>query len=169
MIALQGPKVIETISSFSTEVPTLKRYRFCVKNLLVMKLTIRSRTGYTGEDGVEVILPAMSAAMLVKMMLREVGDDPQVRQVLYPVGLGARDTLRMEAGMPLYGHELDEKIDPLSAGLKFAVDLDKGQSEGIGQERFVGQDALERIAKEGSARRLVRFETRRDAALLDRV
>ena len=154
MIALQGPRVIETISSFSNEVPTLKRYRFCVKNLLVMKLTI-SRTGYTGEDGVEVILPAMSAAMLVKMMLREVGDDPQVRQVLYPAGLGARDTLRMEAGMPLYGHELDERTDPLSAGLIFAVNLDKGQSEGIGQERFIGQDALERIAKEGSARRLI--------------
>lgn len=71
-----------------------------------------------------------------------------------PVGLGARDTLRMEAGMPLYGHELDEETDPLSAGLGFAVKLDKGaDDEKIG--RFIGQSALEQIAKVGPARKLV--------------
>ena len=170
MIAIQGPKVIETISRFSNEVPSLKRYRFCVKTLLVLKIII-SRTGYTGEDGVEVILPATGAAMIVKMMLREVGDDPEVKQVLQPVGLGARDTLRIEAGMPLYGHELDETTDPLSAGLAFAVNLDKGQSgadpgqvdeksaasdkiSGAG-EGFVGQDALMRITQRGPKRKLM--------------
>ena len=155
MIAIQGPKVIEAISRFSSEVPTLKRYRLCVKSLLVLKLII-SRTGYTGEDGVEVILPASGAAMMVKMMFREVGDDPEVRQVLAPAGLGARDTLRMEAGMPLYGHELDETTDPLSAGLNFAVNLDKGQgSSGADAVRFIGQDALEKIAQDGPPRQLI--------------
>ncbi len=163
MIAIQGPKVIETIARFSSEVPTLKRYRFCVKTLLVLKMTI-SRTGYTGEDGVEVILPSTAAAMTVKMMLREVGDDPQVQQVLAPVGLGARDTLRMEAAMPLYGHELDESTDPLSAGLGFAVSLDKGSGD-AGDVRFIGQDALEKIEAHGPSKKLVglRLEGRRTA------
>lgn len=152
MIALQGPTAMGLIGRFSTEVPTLKRYRFCVKNLMVMKLII-SRTGYTGEDGVEVILPASTATMLVKMMLRELGDnDPAI----HPAGLGARDTLRLEAGMPLYGHELDEATDPLSAGLGFAVSLDKGAgATPRDTQRFIGQDALEKIAAQGPNRRLV--------------
>jgi len=112
MVAVQGPKVMEMIGSFSREIPTLKRYGFCLKNLMILKMTI-SRTGYTGEDGVEVILPAKMAGMAVKLLLKDSGDEPTVK----PAGLGARDTLRMEAGMPLYGHELDEQTDPLSAGL----------------------------------------------------
>src|SRR5690606_28084275 len=73
-----------------------------------------------------------------------------------PAGLGARDTLRLEAGMPLYGHELDEQTNPLEAGLKFAVNLDKG-SESTGPEipRFIGQDALEKVAAEGVSKKLI--------------
>jgi len=148
MVALQGPNVMDLIGRFSKEVPTLGRYRFCIKNLLILKLTI-SRTGYTGEDGVEVIMPANSAAMAMKLLAGGKGASPP----LPPIGLGARDTLRMEAGMPLYGHELDRSTDPISAGLSFAVSLDKGEAEN--EPTFIGQEALRRIADEGPARRLV--------------
>ncbi|MEM9414615.1 MAG: glycine cleavage system aminomethyltransferase GcvT [Planctomycetota bacterium] len=150
MIAIQGPKVMDKIAGFSSEVPTLKNYRFCEKNLMILKMII-SRTGYTGEDGVEVILGAKMAAMAIKLLLKDKGEG-----IVKPAGLGARDTLRIEAGMPLYGHELDEDTDPLSAGLKFAVSLDKGQAaEGPAIPRFIGQDALEKIAEQGAPKTLV--------------
>lgn len=149
MVALQGPRVIEMIGKFSTEVPTLKRYHFCVKNLLIIKMTI-SRTGYTGEDGVEVILPASAAGTAMKLLVKD-GDEASA--ALKPAGLGARDTLRLEAGMPLYGHELSEQIDPIAAGLSFAVSLDKDQQDK--GEPFIGQTALKKIAADGPARRLV--------------
>jgi aminomethyltransferase len=150
MVALQGPKAMEIIGSLSREIPALKRYRFAQKNLLVVKLIV-SRTGYTGEDGVEVILGAGMARAAMGMFLKDVraGTSP-----IRPVGLGARDTLRMEAGMPLYGHEIDEETDPLSAGLGFAVKIEKGADDDrIG--RFIGQDALQAIAKAGVKRTLV--------------
>lgn len=168
MVAIQGPRVMELLGTVSTEVPTLKRYRFTVKNVLVMKIIV-SRTGYTGEDGVEVILGAKFAKQALGMLLKDVGaDDAAVR----PVGLGARDSLRMEAGMPLYGHELDEATDPLSAGLGFAVKLDKGESDAQ-EGRFIGQDALQKIAEAGSTRKLVglalegRRSPRQGMAVLD--
>ncbi len=151
MVALQGPKVMEMIGQFSREVPALKRYAFCTKNLLVLKMII-SRTGYTGEDGVEVILGANMAAMAIKLLLKEGSTDPNVVKIR-PAGLGCRDTLRTEAGMPLYGHELTEEIDPISAGLSWAVSLDKDQDEN--GEKFIGLDALKRIAAQGPSRKLV--------------
>jgi len=151
MVALQGPRVMEMIAGVSREIPTLKKYRFTVKNLMVMKLIV-SRTGYTGEDGVEVILPAMAIGMAMKLLLKDVDlDDPGA--VLQPAGLAARDTLRLEAGMPLYGHELSEDWDALCSRLDFAVALDKGQNDG--EEPFVGQDALLKIQKDGGPRRLL--------------
>ena len=150
MAAIQGPKVMEVIGQMSREVPTLKRYRFVEKNLLVLKMIV-SRTGYTGEDGVEIILGSGMAKMAIGMLLKDMGKE---NAVVKPIGLGARDTLRLEAGMPLYGHELEEDIDPLSAGLDFAVKLDKGDADPLAG-RFIGQDALQRIAADGPARRLV--------------
>ena len=151
MVAIQGPRVMEVIGRFSREIPTLKRYRFARKNLLVIKLLV-SRTGYTGEDGVEVILPAGGLArQALKLMLDADGGESDL---LKPAGLGARDTLRLEAGMPLYGHEIDEEIDPLTAGLGFAVNLDKGTGDDRAG-RFIGQEALERIHAEGPSRRIV--------------
>jgi glycine cleavage system T protein (aminomethyltransferase) len=146
MIAIQGPKVMEAIGEFSKEVSALKRYSFCEKNVVLMKLLI-SRTGYTGEDGVEVILPAKAAGMAIKMLLKDESG------VIKPAGLGARDTLRVEAAMPLYGHELDEDTDPYTAGLGFAVSLDKDQDEN--GEPFIGQDALKKIKAEGTSRTLI--------------
>ncbi|MEX0777525.1 MAG: glycine cleavage system aminomethyltransferase GcvT, partial [Phycisphaeraceae bacterium] len=153
MVALQGPKVMETVGQFTREVPALKRYTFCVKNLLIMKLII-SRTGYTGEDGVEVIMGAKMAPMAMKLLLRDKPDPgPAGGAVMKPCGLGARDTLRIEAAMPLYGHELDETIDPLTAGLSFAVSLDKDQDEN--GESFVGLPALKQIAADGLKRQRI--------------
>ncbi len=162
MVAIQGPRVMDFIGRFSRELPTLKRYTFVVKNLLILKM-ICSRTGYTGEDGLEVILPASAVGMAMKLLFKE-GEDGE--QGIRPCGLGARDTLRLEAGMPLYGHELTEQIDPLTAGLAFAVSLDKDEDDRFGDpEPFVGQPALEKIAAEGPAKRLagLKLDGRRTA------
>ena len=150
MVAIQGPKVMDVIGGVSREIPILKRYRFTVKNVLVMKIIV-SRTGYTGEDGVEVILGAKFARQALGMLLKDVGGEGGI---VRPAGLGARDSLRMEAGMPLYGHELDEHTDPISAGLGFAVKVDKGESDAQ-EGRFIGQDALQKIAADGPSRKLV--------------
>lgn len=138
MVAVQGPKVMDFIGKFSSEIPTLKRYRFTTKNLLVMKIVV-SRTGYTGEDGVEVILPAGSVEMAMKLLFRDV-DLKAPDAIIKPAGLGARDTLRLEAGMPLYGNELGEDVSALASGLDFAIHLDKGDDEGV--ESFIGAEAL---------------------------
>ncbi len=149
MIALQGPKVMDVLSKVSSEIKDLKRYRFATKHLLIAKLLI-SRTGYTGEDGVEIILPAKFAKKVVDMMLSNM-EDPSV---ILPSGLGARDSLRLEAGMPLYGHELTEEIDPLAAGLHFAVKLEKGIGENEAAS-FIGQEALQEISNQNPKMKLV--------------
>ncbi len=129
MIALQGPKstaIVERL--FNRKVAQLKYYHGLVTNQM-NKPCIVSRTGYTGEDGFEFIVRDEDALRVWENLLlagREHG--------IQPVGLGARDTLRLEAGMPLYGHELSESIDPLTAGLGFAVTL--------GERSFLGSDAL---------------------------
>jgi aminomethyltransferase len=154
MIAVQGPKVLELMSRFTREVAGLKRYRFIEKSMLVARIMI-SRTGYTGEDGVEVILPSMFAGQALKMLLSNLPgglDAPDA--IVKPAGLGARDSLRLEAGMALYGHEITEEIDPISAGIDFAVKLNKGEDDpAVG--RFIGQDALQKIAAEGPKRKIV--------------
>ena len=155
MVAVQGPKVMDLIARVSTEVPTLKRYRFAVKNLLIAKLIV-SRTGYTGEDGVEVILPAGMVGLAMKLLLKDVNMKEAEARVK-PAGLGARDTLRLEAAMPLYGHELGEEINALSCGVDFAIALDKDKDEG--GLPFVGQDALRRARDAGGTpQRLVGIE-----------
>ncbi len=138
MVAVQGPRVIPFISKFSSEIPTLKRYTFTTKNLLIMKLVV-SRTGYTGEDGVEVILPASMVGMAMKMLFKDI-DMSAADALVRPCGLGARDTLRLEAAMPLYGHELGEETDPLATGLDFAIAIDKDADER--GEPYIGMEAL---------------------------
>lgn len=146
MVALQGPSAVEKLSSMLPgEVGQLKRYHFTTVSMLIVKFTV-FRSGYTGEDGFEIILPAKMAGMAMKMLGGKLGDE---NATIQPAGLGARDTLRLEAGMPLYGHELSESIDPISAGLKWAVDLSKD---------FIGAEALRKIAEQGPARTLVGLE-----------
>ena len=98
---------------------------------------IISRTGYTGEDGLELIVAKKEAPALW---------DAFIKEGVQPCGLGARDTLRLEAGMPLYGHELNETLDPLSAGLAWAVDLHKD---------FIGAPALRKVHEERPKQTLV--------------
>ena len=149
MLAVQGPKVIELIAGFSESIASIKRYRFSEKRILIAKLLI-SRTGYTGEDGVEIILPSSFAGMAIKKMLSEFGEE---NDLVKPTGLGARDSLRLEAGMALYGHEITETIDPVSAGLHFAIKYGKGDDNPeIG--RYIGQDVLEKIKAEGPKQKL---------------
>lgn len=129
MIACQGPQAL-TIAQplFQTRLQEL-RYYFAADDEFGGRPALLSRTGYTGEDGVEVIVSAEQGVALWERLLAA-GESSGVR----PVGLGARDTLRLEAGMPLYGHELSEQIDPIQAGLGWAV---KGQTKD-----FVGKSAL---------------------------
>ncbi len=149
MLAVQGPKVMDLSGDVAPEVASLKRFRFVRKSILGADVLI-SRTGYTGEDGVEVIMPAAMAVQSVSLMLGALGG---AESPVKPAGLGARDTLRMESAMALYGHEITEEIDPLSAGLNFAVKLDKG-GDGCEAGAFIGQGALKEIAETGPARSL---------------
>ena len=146
MAALQGPKIIEKIAEvLPIDVRNLKRYGFETSSFMMTKFSV-FRSGYTGEDGVEVVIPAKIAGMAMKMIAGKT-DKPDA--TIKPAGLGARDTLRLEAAMPLYGHELDETIDPISAGLQWAVDLKK---------EFVGAEALRAVAATGPRRKLVGLE-----------
>ena len=130
MIAVQGPKALATIQSlFNGDLGTLKYYHLMMGRVLGDVDTVISRTGYTGEDGYELIVGASTATKVWEAII-EAGKP----HGLIPCGLGARDTLRFEAAMPLYGHEMNEAINPYAAGLGWAVKLDKGE--------FVGRDAL---------------------------
>lgn len=129
MLAVQGPEALAAIhEALGVSVDTLKYYSACVTEIDGASSVV-SRTGYTGEDGCELILPA-EIAVAVADRVMAAGD----AQGIQPVGLGARDTLRLEAGMPLYGHELTEAINPYEAGLGFAVQLK--------DRDFIGRDAL---------------------------
>lgn len=146
MVAIQGPKVIDRLADvLPVDVRGMKRYTFVAEELLMTPVVV-FRSGYTGEDGVEVVIPAKAAAMAVKLLA---GGLDKVDATIRPAGLGARDTLRLEAGMPLYGHELNEHIDPISAGLGWAVDLTKN---------FIGVEALRKVHADGPKRKLVGLE-----------
>ena len=131
MVAIQGPKAVEFLDQFLPEpLSSIKRYHFQpMRYMMLVQLNV-FRSGYTGEDGAEIVCGTSAAAMAVNFLMKDKAGE---HDILRPAGLGARDTLRMEAGMPLYGHELNEDIDPLSAGLSWAVDLTKD---------FIGVEAL---------------------------
>lgn len=129
MLALQGPRALELFSPLAAaDVSQLKYYFACESNVLGVP-SIVSRTGYTGEDGVEVMLPAAHIQNLWDELIERGRSSG-----LLACGLGCRDTLRLEAAMPLYGHELSEATDPITAGLSFAVKL--------ASKDFIGRDAL---------------------------
>ena len=129
-LAIQGPKAPEIMAKLLTPEEIPAKYYTSVRDIDLggMQCMI-SRTGYTGELGYEIYSAAENAPAIWKL-LREAGAE----EGLIPCGLGARDTLRMEAAMPLYGQEMDETITPLEAGLDFAVKL--------GKDEFIGKDAL---------------------------
>lgn len=140
MFAIQGPRSVELLQPLvDVDLQSMRYYRGAQSLILhpaaQRQGCIISRTGYTGEDGFELSLGA-SIAPAVWEVLMELGKPLGV----VPAGLGARDTLRLEAGMPLYGHEISEQIDPFQAGLGFACHL-------VGYD-FPGRDALLRIQKQ---------------------
>ncbi len=139
MIAVQGPLAMETCKRlFSFDPSRLKYYQARITDQF-SKPVIVSRTGYTGEDGFELVVRAEEATRVWENVLLAGRDAGFV-----PAGLGARDTLRMEAAMPLYGHELDETVDPVSAGLNFACNLD--------DRDFIGRDAIAAVKSAGPQR-----------------
>lgn len=144
-MAIQGPNSQAILSSL-TKLPLdrLGYYRFIPAAELDGKECIVSRTGYTGEDGFEVYCAASDAAALWEAiwnaaMVRELG--------LTPAGLGSRDVLRLEAGLPLYGHELSEELTPIDAGLERFIAFAK-------EPGFIGREALIRQKEDGDAKKL---------------
>jgi aminomethyltransferase len=151
MVAIQGPKAVELVAGMFAEDVSKLKYYFATPTRYKDKGCVVSRTGYTGEDGFEVMVPnALGVTLWEDVVARGAA----------PCGLGARDTLRLEAAMPLYGHELNEDIDPIQAGLAWAVKLDKGEfvgraaiaDEAPGKPARVGLEVEgKRAAREGSA------------------
>ena len=134
-LALQGPCAETILSSLARkeEIP-FKYYTYCSDVMVGGVRCIVSRTGYTGEDGFELYCAAKDAEALWNTLLHAGAEEG-----LIPCGLGARDTLRLEAAMPLYGHEMDDAVSPLETGLGFAVKM--------GKEAFIGKDAIQRRGK----------------------
>jgi len=141
-LALQGPKAVEVVQRFaSIDLSPIKRYHFAVGQVCGASV-IFSRTGYTGEDGFELYLSPADAPRVFDALIGE----PEVK----PIGLGARDTLRLEMKYALYGNDIDDTTTPLEAGLGWVVKLDKAD--------FIGRDALVAQKAAGLTRRLVGFE-----------
>jgi aminomethyltransferase len=152
MIAVQGPSALSCVEPlFDAPLAALRYYHLTMGRLLGGVDAVVSRTGYTGEDGFELIVSADAALRVWEALL-----DSGRPHGLVPCGLGSRDTLRFEAGMPLYGHEMNEAINPYAAGLGWAVKLDKGA--------FVGRDALDGFrSNPGQTRVGLRLEGKRIA------
>jgi aminomethyltransferase len=141
LIAVQGPRSVEVLAPLVDADIAAMKYYTCVETTVGGTNAIVARTGYTGEDGFEIFLPAGAASGIWEALIDE------HRDVLAPCGLGARDVLRLEAGMPLYGHELTEEITPLQAGIGWAVKFAK--------PAFIGRDALSAQADADDFARIV--------------
>jgi aminomethyltransferase len=144
-LALQGPRALETLAKLTkVDLGAIKNYWFTWGTVAGIANVLIARTGYSGEDGFEVYIPA-DEATTVKMWeaLLEAGAEFGIR----PCGLGARNTLRLEAGMSLYEHEISEEINVLEAGLTRWLKLDKGS--------FLGRDALVAVQESGGPKRKI--------------
>jgi aminomethyltransferase len=143
LIALQGPRAAAVLARLAPgqnieTMPFMSARGFRLSGVE----TNVSRSGYTGEDGFEISLPAQSAAAFARRALAE----PEVR----PIGLGARDSLRLEAGLCLYGHELDETIDPIEAGLNWSIQKRRRIEGG-----FAGAERIQAALASGPSRKRV--------------
>jgi aminomethyltransferase len=148
-LAVQGPRAQETLQKLTkVDLAAIRNYWFAWGAVAGVANVLIARSGYTGEDGFEVYLPG-DVATTEKMWaaLLEAGEEFDIR----PCGLGARNTLRLEAGMPLYGHEISDSVNVYEAGLERWLKLDKGA--------FIGREALQAVAASGGpARKLVALE-----------
>jgi aminomethyltransferase len=141
MLAVQGPEALALCRGLTEADAGQLAYYHATPTRCRGKGCVLSRTGYTGEDGLELMLPAAVATEVWEEL---------IRRGAKPCGLGARDTLRLEAAMPLYGHELSEEIDPFQAGLSWAVKPDKGD--------FIGREAMLRRREDPRLPRRVGLE-----------
>lgn len=149
MLAIQGPKAETILQKVTdTDLSSIRFFGFEDNVVIngVNEKALISRTGYTGEDGFEIYLAGDSVVDLWKVLL-EVGKE----EGLVPAGLGARDTLRFEVGLPLYGQELSKTITPIEAGLNFAVKVNKAVD-------FIGKEVLAKQVSEGPPRKLIGLE-----------
>lgn len=144
-LALQGPSAQDIMQKLTDYDLNSIKFFYFAQTKVADKDVIISRTGYTGEDGFEVYLKPEDAVEVWEMIMN-IGKELGVK----PIGLGARDTLRFEAVLPLYGHEISQDITPLEAGLGFFVKLDN--------DDFIGKDVLVKQKAEGLPRKLVGFE-----------
>ena len=140
MVAIQGPKAAEVLAKQFPAARDLKPFHFTKAPFGGVEVFV-ARTGYTGEDGFEILVPNAQAAALWKAL-----SGPAVK----PIGLGARDTLRLEARLMLYGNDIDDTTTPMEAGIGWTVKLDKGE--------FIGRSVLLKQKDEGTARKLVGFK-----------
>ncbi len=142
LIAVQGPRAVELVAPLCDVDVAAMKYYFCAEGRVGGAPAVIARTGYTGEDGFELFVEGIDAAPLWRLLLERGGPLGAA-----PAGLGARDVLRLEAGMPLYGHELEEDISPLAGGQAWAVKFRK--PEFVGKAALVAQrdaDTFDRIA-----------------------
>ncbi len=144
-LAVQGPRAIETAQKLTPlELAPIKYYHFADSTFCGVPARI-ARTGYTGEDGVEMYVAPANAERVWNQIL-----DAGAEFGIKPCGLGARNTLRLEAKMALYGHEIHSTITPWEADLAWMVKLDKGE--------FVGRESLVKQKEQGITRKLIGFE-----------
>jgi aminomethyltransferase len=144
-IAVQGPRALETAQKLTdVNLADIKYYHFTIGTFDGVEAII-SRTGYTGEDGFEIYAPAEKAVQIWNDLM-----DAGAEFGILPAGLAARNTLRMESAMSLYGHELSDEISPLEAGLGWICKLNQGE--------FVGRDKIVQLKADGLKRKLVGFE-----------
>lgn len=141
LLALQGPKAVDALARHVPDAAALTFMKFGAFTLAGHPVQI-ARAGYTGEDGFEISLPAEAAAEIADLLCAEPG--------VKPIGLGARDSLRLEAGLPLYGHDLSPETSPIEAGLIFGINKRRRTEGG-----FPGADRINREIAEGTARKWV--------------
>ncbi len=145
LIAVQGPRAEALVGRLADVDVTGIAYYRCVRGRVAGRRALISRTGYTGEDGFELYLAAGDTEAVWEALLAE-----GTREGAAPIGLGARDTLRLEMKYALYGNDIDQSTNPLEAGLGWVVKPGKGE--------FIGKPAVERVKAEGARRRLIGFE-----------
>lgn len=149
LLALQGPKAAEALARHATGEYPLSALTFMKfgKFKLAGHDVIIARAGYTGEDGFEISLPAEAAAEVADLLCAE----PEVK----PIGLGARDSLRLEAGLPLYGHDMSPETSPIEAGLIFGINKRRRAHSEQGGGGFPGAERIIREINEGTSRKWI--------------